>query len=95
MKYHIERDDEEIELEVIFNFTRGSKGTYWQPPEGDEVEIEEALDSEGNCWLDSLTAMEHDRLMEQCLDIGREEDYQKRYGDPDEKYQRMKDERYD
>lgn len=56
------RDDGVTEIEVTINVIGwGSSGSYWEPPEGMEIEIDKAVDLETGAAV-TLTQAEAERI---------------------------------
>lgn len=59
----VERDGEEIEIEVELSYRRGSPPSYWDPGDPDEIEIENIF-TDDSCNLKiELTPDEEDKII--------------------------------
>lgn len=60
--YSIQRNDEDIELEIEYTATPYVPATYWQPAEGGEIEIVEVLGPAGKGFV--LTDDEESKVID-------------------------------
>ena len=71
---YVERGDDELEVRVIYTCTPFIAATYWQPAEGGEVEVEEAVFVSNAHFMPSpLTDAEWDALVEECQGRARDD----------------------
>lgn len=63
---YIEREDDELELRVTYDVTPFREATYWQPAEGGEVELIEAVFVESDTHPAPLTDAEEAKLIAEC-----------------------------
>lgn len=91
---YVERGDDELEVQVTYNLTPFIPATYWQPAEGGEIEIVEALFVADAASMPSpLTDDEYEKLALEAESRAHEDEMNARADRSDYLYDQYRDAR--
>jgi hypothetical protein len=69
-------DDQDIEVEVEASVTGGSNGSYIDPPEAPEIEVESITDNDGKTYQwDNLSESEQSAIDAKAMEEAAQESY--------------------